>query len=277
MLIAKFFFIFQKDLEVPYYNQQVQALIDEELKKSDESASETFLRTIPSLLSEEELNSIINRIEQVYYYYVFFSFCNVVFPQRAHHGSQKLKEFNIASHQALSATDSSSLPEWDIAIKEMQQQLMYQENAMLNLELYEQYQSKHFLNYNSNLEHVLQTYIEDTKNSKKQIHGLQRQRKEIQENLLKQLHKLNQTKINSIHRSLQCQVSFHQLKDYLDAKGFSYEQYLVEEEENRKRKERVFDPIYNSTIREYEKINEVIVEDGSDDDEMEQKKKKAKL
>ena len=72
MLIAKFFFIFQKDLEVPYYNQQVQALIDEELKKSDESASETFLRTIPSLLSEEELNSIINRIEQVYYYYVFF-------------------------------------------------------------------------------------------------------------------------------------------------------------------------------------------------------------
>jgi hypothetical protein len=144
----------------------------------------------------------------------------------------------------------------------------------MNLEIAETTQAKHYLQYNNALEKSQQFFIDSIKEQKKSIHSLQKERKEIQENFLKQLTKHLKQKDMSLQRLLSCQYSFQQLKEILSAKGFDYEEYVQQEELDKKRKANVHDPQFNSTVREYQTINET--RSGKDEEEEEDKEEKKK-
>lgn len=157
----------------------------------------------------------------------------------------------------------------------------HSENQLLNLELLESYASKPYLLLNSSLDATHHFYLLQTKEKQRNIYELQKQRRELQERLLPQLNKLLKRKQDSLGRKLACVYAALQLKAFLQSKGFDYDDHLKEKELNAAKASNPHDQRFNSTVREYETINEVVVEDVSENEdekegEDEESKRKAK-
>jgi hypothetical protein len=208
----------------------------------------------------------------VFYFFYFNTIhSNFYLFQRSQKARHELRSFQLSDYQL---TPDSSLPEWKRFVQDLQKQFIYQEDQLMNLEIAETTQSKHYLQYNNALEKSQQFFIDSIKEQKKSIHSLQKERKEIQENFLKQLTKHLKQKDMSLQRLLSCQYSFQQLKEILSAKGFDYEEYVQQEELDKKRKANVHDPEFNSTVREYQTINETRSGKEEEEEKEEQKEEK---
>lgn len=135
----------------------------------------------------------------------------------------------------------------------------------------ESHASKPYLTLNSTLDASHHFYHIQTKEHQKGIYELQKQRRELQERLLPQLNKLLKRKYDSLGRKLSCDYATIQLKSYLKMKGFDYEDYVKEKELATEKSTNPHDQRFNSTVREYETVNEVVVEDVDDESDEEKK------
>lgn len=123
-----------------------------------------------------------------------------------------------------------------------------------------------FLAQNSALEELSNFYGQQSQETSRQIHDIQKKRLSTQERFYPQLVKYTSKRDESILRKIQCEYAFNSLKDYLSQKGFDYHTYLMELEQQKEEEElrRLQDARVNSTVREYENV---MVEDADEDEE----------
>jgi hypothetical protein len=148
---------------------------------------------------------------------------------------------------------------WDNVIKQAQVNNLHLENQLLNLEVMESNSSKPFLAHNNKVELLSRFYGEKAKHAGKRLFEIQKSRQDMQEKLLPQLLRFQRRKGNAVVSRLSCDRAYVQLKQLLQSKGFDYSQFLIELEHNQDRQNNPNDSRYNSTVREYETVNETEV------------------
>eukprot|EP01040_Poterioochromonas_malhamensis_P010005 gene10005-10871_t len=241
-----------KDNEDPVLRDEVTRLIEEEMKTFPEKRDELLSRK--GLFLDNEVNDLVSKIEQR---------GNTILLPKIIHSTEK--------YESITSLPTDNLKEWEEKINQLKILYSHSENQLLNLELAESHASKPYLTLNSTLDASHHFYNIQTKEHQKSIYELQKQRRELQERLLPQLNKLLKRKNDSLGRKLSCDYATIQLKSYLKMKGFDYEEYVKEKELATEKSTNPHDQRFNSTVREYETVNEVVVEDVDDESDEEKK------
>ena len=131
--------------------------------------------------------------------------------------------------------------------------------------------SELWLQQNSLLEKTIETYKREADQLVKKVREVHKERKALQEAAQPDLLKLTMKRDQSTLRRLQCQAAIVRLENELDAKGFNFDEYLQSQSELQKRKADPNNSAYNSTVREYETVNEsqmeVEIEDVNEEDQ----------
>jgi hypothetical protein len=132
--------------------------------------------------------------------------------------------------------------------------------------------SQPYLHFNSSLEVAHKYYVDNVKSFNRKIHEIQKRRREVQEKIYPQLQKFESRKIHSINQRLSCDSAFAQVNLLLNEKGFSYDDYVRDLDEVEERKQNPFDHQNNSTVREYETINESFTNEDNVENSLKRKK-----
>lgn len=134
--------------------------------------------------------------------------------------------------------------------------IAHNENKQLNLELSELYNPPMYLKRNVAIEQLANYYATQSEAIQKQIREVNNSRRLAQERAFPELAKLTRQAQQSFNTTLQIRRAVEQIKDTLAAHGHDYEQYLQQLEIEQSRNVDVNDAAVNSTVREYEAINE---------------------
>lgn len=223
-----------KDHEDTFLKVYIQELISNEMKQFEPP---DYLRQFENLMTEDSLNKSIFKIE--------------------HSATVTSTKIELSNFQTNNPQESvKNLRVWDNVIKQAQVNNLHLENQLLNLETMESNSSKPFLVHNNKVELLSRFYSEKAKQAGKRLFEIQKSRQDMQEKLLPQLMRFQRRKGNAVVSRLSCDRAYMQLMQLLQSKGFDYDQFLNELEQSQDRQNNPNDSRYNSTVREYETVNE---------------------
>ena len=163
---------------------------------------------------------------------------------------------------------------WRGAINNAKIQMMNQENQLLNIDVDSENSSRIWLNYNSSLEMLAECYSQKLTEANREIHSYQMTRQQEQQKLIPTLTRLMQRRNDGLQKLQQCKEAYAKINKLLIKRGFNFEQHQQRMEMNKDVDAN--DSRFNSTVREYDTVNETmdVVEDESNDEPNKQKKQK---
>eukprot|EP01039_Chlorochromonas_danica_P008218 gene8218-9065_t len=226
-----------KDFEEPSMRARVLALIDEEMKTMP--TSKNYLDALPSLKKEEELDEVVARVDRM-----------------AQEVRRRLSSSSsCSSPQSPDSALDNDVQAWRNALSRAQVLLAQQEAQVSKVDsLLGEGVASACLAANASLDNLQRFYLSKLQEVMRQAHEVQKTRQLLAQRAYGQLSKVAGRRSEALLRRLHCEAFRQNLVARLAARGIDADEAMRVREASSQVE--ALDARVNSTIRQYEEVNE---------------------